>query len=172
MGHIRWIRSLLLYDENFTFTEPVMSTGLSDALTRMAGGQHYEPDPTSRGRSSDTRAVDDSVILGELDEPRHQTAHPPTGADPKTETPARSRARTPAGRDANHGLKAAAVPVLITVGLLLLIPGVWSLLILTGTWESPREDAKTMAVAMLATWPIALSMFAGAGFFWWQIRQK
>ncbi len=103
-----------------------------------------------------------------MPEPQHEQADTQPRVVP---APARSRPRPPARRDANHGLKTASVPVLITVGLLLLVPGVWSLLILTGTWESPREDARTMAIAMLATWPIALSMFCGAWFFWHQTKK-
>lgn len=148
-----------------------MSTGLSDALSRMARGDHNPTKPHGKAIPSGKRSVtsDDTNPLVELGESKGKMVGAQASIVP---SPASRRPRPPVKRDANHGLKAAAVPILITVGVLLMIPGIWSLLILTGVWESPREDAKTMAVAMLATWPIAASIFAGAGFFWWQIRSK
>ncbi|MAE64535.1 MAG: hypothetical protein CMJ18_09725, partial [Phycisphaeraceae bacterium] len=71
-------------------------------------------------------------------------------------------------------LKAFAVPVLLTVGLLLLIPAVWGTLLLAGfeVWASGREGAVTMAKAMLVCWPIALVLLGSAAFYAMQLRRE
>lgn len=88
------------------------------------------------------------------------------------EIPASAPARPggPPRRKKDNSVKALSIPVLITVGLLLLMPAVWGTLVLAG-FEAPRHDdpqAKPMAAFMLVCWPLALSLLITAGVF---IRQ-
>jgi len=72
----------------------------------------------------------------------------------------------------NHDLKRTAIPILLTVGVVLLIPGIWAVCLLIGL-EVPRHnepDAKQVALAMLITWPLSLCMIGGAIFFLMQTR--
>jgi len=72
-------------------------------------------------------------------------------------------------------LKATAAPVLMTFGLVMLVPAVWAVLILMGI-EAPmheRESVDKMALFMLVCWPIGLALFAGGIFFMVQsMKQK
>ena len=76
--------------------------------------------------------------------------------------------------DPNQSLKAVAIPLLITIGALLLVPAVWAVLILCGAhvwrWENP--NAKAMALVMLMCWPIAGILIAAAVFFYKQIQRQ
>lgn len=67
-------------------------------------------------------------------------------------------------------LRSAMVPVLCFVGVLLLIPAVWAVMLLAGAavWHHERQDAIAMASVMLVCGPIACAMFAGA----WHYRAK
>ena len=85
-----------------------------------------------------------------------------------------SRAR--AGRastSATNDLKKVAVPMLITVGLLLMIPGLWALLVLGGVeiFGSAKQGARGMAMVMLLCWPIALLLIFGAFYFIVELRR-
>lgn len=84
-------------------------------------------------------------------------------------------ARAPsAPRKQGNSLKATAVPLFFTVGALLLIPGVWSVLTLAGydTFGSDRESAKTMALIMLACWPISIILLVTAVFLFKQVSAE
>ncbi len=85
-----------------------------------------------------------------------------------------SRAR--AGRastSATNDLKKVAVPMLITVGVLLMIPGLWALLVLGGVeiFGSTKQGARGMAMVMLLCWPIALLLIFGAFYFIVELRR-
>jgi hypothetical protein len=104
---------------------------------------------------------------------REASRRPAAGASSRGTATSSSRAagtrratRSGSRRGEPDGLKAAGVPVCITVGCLLLVPGLWALAVLTGmnVWRSDWPSATTMAVAMLACLPLAVCLFAGA---WW-----
>lgn len=62
----------------------------------------------------------------------------------------------------------AAVPVLVTVGLLMGVLGLWGVLVMAGNTSLPgadRPDADNYALLALVGLPLALCMFGGAGFF-------
>jgi hypothetical protein len=71
-------------------------------------------------------------------------------------------------------LKASAAPILLTVGALLLVPGVWALMLLSGrsVWQSDREDAASMAKVMLACLPLGLILISSAVVFFVQLRAE
>lgn len=73
-----------------------------------------------------------------------------------------------------YDLKATAAPLLATVGVLLLIPGIWSVLLLMGVGVpgSQRQDARPMAAVMLVSWPIALFLIAAAVSFFVQVSRE
>ena len=67
----------------------------------------------------------------------------------------------------------AAVPVLITVGLLMLALGLWGILVKAGNTTLPKADlpdAGTYATLALVCLPIGLLLIAGAWFFFYQVR--
>ncbi len=151
--------------------------GLSDALSDLAAGRRQDEDDQrspghaeSEAEAADPLAAGEAYIVAELDE------QPPIAAANRSARPQpqpAARRRTPPKRKpAQDGLKAVAVPILATVGLLLLFPAIWATLLLAGVevWQSEREDARTMAVAMLACYPVALVMFAGSGLFFVQVQ--
>lgn len=75
------------------------------------------------------------------------------------------------GKKKNNELKAMAAPILMTVGVMLLMPAFWAVLVLTGAPVpmSDREDASTMAKVMLLCWPLALTLVIPAVFMFVQL---
>lgn len=65
-------------------------------------------------------------------------------------------------------------PALLLIALLLLIPGVWGILLLAGVAvpNAERDGARTMAVAMLISLPIAALLVAMAWYVWWSGKRK
>lgn len=72
-----------------------------------------------------------------------------------------------------HDLKATVAPLLATVGILLLVPAVWSTLLLVGVTVpgAEREDSRPMAAVMLLSWPIALCLIAASIAFFLQVTR-
>ena len=71
-------------------------------------------------------------------------------------------------------LRKLGVGLLLGLGVLLMIPALWSAGWLVGL-EVPgaqRESAGAMAMLMLSAWPIALLLFAAAGLTFRQIRNR
>ena len=86
----------------------------------------------------------------------------------RTKPPLRRKSKT-------HDLKATVAPLLATVGVLLLIPAVWSTLLLVGITVpgADREGSQGMAAIMLLSWPIAICLLgASVAFFVQVIRYK
>jgi|GEM_PF-5645780 len=80
-----------------------------------------------------------------------------------TAAPRRTSVRPKRKKD--NSLKATAVPILITVGCLLLVPAIWAVMILGGSetaWGAERENASSMAKIMLVCWPLALILIISA----------
>lgn len=148
---------------------------LSDVLREMASGRASEEAEQSHPESpdeDDEQDTDDDPDAVPAAVPREQTksAHVRRGAGS-----GRGGTRPPARPHSE--LKAFAVPVLFTVGTLLLIPAIWAVLYLLGApvWAHDRPDAGTMAAAMLVCWPIAGALLAG-GFIYgrqlWRRRRR
>jgi len=70
--------------------------------------------------------------------------------------------RVPPKPQAN--LKAVFAPVLLTFGVLMLLPAVWAVMILMGAevWMHDGQGVDTMAKIMLICWPVGLGLLAGA----------
>lgn len=149
--------------------------GLSDVLREMAGGgseAHYE---NSSGADADhTSGVEahEPAMAQAAPVKSHPRNNRPTAAgarssppraNRRTATPVRNPNR-PVARSGSHNLKATAAPLLVTVGVLLLVPAFWSVFLLVGMkvpgWD--RGDARSMAMAMLICWPLALALIAAA----------
>ncbi|MFN3166609.1 MAG: hypothetical protein ACE37H_06045 [Phycisphaeraceae bacterium] len=78
------------------------------------------------------------------------------------------RQRVPKPDTSMMQFRIAAVPVLVTVGLLMGALGLWGVLVKAGNTSLPgadRPDADNYALLALVGLPLALCMFAGAGFF-------
>lgn len=94
---------------------------------------------------------------------------------PRKSAPQRTPSRTPPRRKSNsHDLKATAAPLLATVGGLLMVPALWSALLLIGVGVpgSGRDDARPMAAVMLVSWPIAICLIAASVIFFRQVVQE
>lgn len=68
--------------------------------------------------------------------------------------------------------RSASVPVLITVGLIMIALGVWGLLVKAGNTTLPmadRPDAGNYAILALVGLPLGILLLAGAGFFLYQL---
>ena len=141
------------------------ASGLSDVLRQMADNttDHLEATAAATGPSAEELPAAEDMAeaydSGEID---------------GSASVARPRRPVRTAASANQPLKAAAVPVLFTVGALLLVPAVWAVLLLGGAnvWHAQRPDAQRMAVVMLACWPIALSLFGAGVFFGLQVRRE
>lgn len=82
-----------------------------------------------------------------------------------------SRGSASSSRGSKHkpmpkrGASAQAVfaPVLITFGILTLLPAIWAVLILMGvkTWMHDGQDVAGMAKLMLVCWPVSLGLLGG-----------
>lgn len=71
----------------------------------------------------------------------------------------------------SQDLKAIVAPILMTVGVMLLVPALWSVLVLMGASVpmSGREDSNSMAKMMLLCWPLAISLIVPAAMIFIQI---
>ena len=161
--------------------------GLSDVLRDMANGQHHEdphPQPMpeiepARFKQPASARPRPTVAANKRNAPRtsrtRPTANPSSSARRSSTSPnTRGTRNRPIRKSSSHGLKATAAPLLATVGVLLLIPGIWSVLTLSGMdiAGSKRDDAKAMATAMLVCWPIAICLLVTAAIFFTQILKE
>ncbi len=163
--------------------------GLSDVLREMAAGQ--QPAPPSHPQPMPEIQAAERIDPKPRPQPRNagvsprpqpvtraSTSRPAARAPSQTRrapsTNTRTAHRRPAARSSSHGLKATAAPLLATVGVLLLVPALWSVLTLSGmnVVGSDREDAQAMAMVMLVCWPVALCLLIAAGVFLKQILQE
>jgi len=101
----------------------------------------------------DAQHADADDIVSAVNAPRPRVAGAPSGGRKKAK---------PAS-----GIQKFATFPLITVGLLMLIPAIWSVMVLNGQ-EAPgsdRPDARNMAYLMLVCWPIAILLLGAGGTF-------
>lgn len=143
-----------------------MSSDLPDVLRDMAENRetplHSEPENQPARRARDDNHPIDELINDESGET----------------VAAGATRRASAAANNRHdilSLQAATVPVLITVGILLILLGVWGTLVLCGSDVvlSDREDAQGMAWAMvLIGYPLGLCLVAGAGYFVYDLRRR
>ncbi len=81
--------------------------------------------------------------------------------------PRRTPVRPGAKKKKSSDLSATAAPILLTVGLLLMVPAVWAVMILRGyenAWGADRPNAGMMAKLMLSAWPMGLILI-GSGIY-------
>lgn len=89
--------------------------------------------------------------------------------------PARSSSRRRKLKKPDVGMMAfrsAAIPVLMTMGLIMIALGVWGLVVKNGNTTLPLADqpnADQLAMIGLVGLPIGILLFAGAGFFFYQL---
>lgn len=83
-------------------------------------------------------------------------------------------ARAPGAVKKDHGIKPTLVPIMLTVGGLLMVPGLWALGILMemNLPGSDRESARSMAALMLICIPMSLALEATALAFVIQMRKS
>ena len=132
-------------------------SGLSHALSKLAAGRsrRTESDPQAASpRPLKTAEADDEAAL-------RDELPPQPAATPSRRRPVRRTWSAP-------NLHEVAAPVLLTVGVLLLVPAVWAVLVLLGAsvWRSDWPGADRMSLIMLMCWPIAAGLIAGACWCW------
>jgi hypothetical protein len=115
---------------------------------------------------------DDAIIDGVEDETDEQPTEETVEFDfsAADTPPPRPRPRT--ATKPKGSLKEVAVPLLFTIGVILLIPAIWGTLILTGKLESTRASAKGMATAMLVCYPVSACLIAGGVLFLRQVMKE
>ena len=70
------------------------------------------------------------------------------------------------------GIRTAAIPVLITVALVMLALGVWGIMVKAGNDTLPMADqdnAQQLAIVGLVGLPIGILLFASAGFMFYMV---
>jgi len=151
--------------------EPGSKSSHSDAARRTS--RRTEAKPT-RSAESDERESGESEPVESVSSATAGLAAAGGGGAQASRSPGPrggGSRRRPA-KSSESLLKKVGVLLLIVVGLLLLVPFVWSVGMLTGRTSSDREGAEVMAKVMLICGPLALTLFAGAGFFVWQIMRS
>lgn len=132
-------------------------------------------------RADDEAGKEDSVVdLAELSASQSADALAALSGtesaayDPAEASEARSR-RIPKPDVGMMQFRSAAVPVLCTVGLMMLALGVWGVLVKAGNTSMPMADkpdaGQYATIALIVGIPLALCLFAGAGFFLYQLGQ-
>jgi len=131
---------------------------LSDTLRRMADGEDEAPAPRQASKPPPSALS--------------ARAASRAGATSKPRT-APAATRRPA-RPAPNRLRAVAIPVLLLVGIALLFPAVWAVMLLAGgeVRNHDRPGAIGMARVMLVCWPIALALLGSAVFYMVQPRKR
>jgi len=156
---------------------------LSDALRNMADGEH-DPEPAEHRPEDTEDTVDehDATAVDQADAdpaPEEAMLEDEAGdfiasAPAAQSTTNAARRTTPRrSRKGDDQFKAAAVPVLFTVGGLLILIGIWALLLLldVAVPMHQRSGSQQMAIAMLVCWPVGLALIAGGVIFHKQIQQ-
>ncbi len=82
----------------------------------------------------------------------------------------RRHAAPPKSKSSSTAAMGFFIPIIFLFGVLTLIPAVLGVLIMMGADVplSGREDSKTMAVVMLACWPVSLGLIAGG--IWYLVQ--
>ena len=150
-----------------------------EAMSKLASEDSSTGETAKNSENSAINAAhEEQLIAAEMDDDEDSEASGPVtspapapGAASAAPTP--RRPAQPARPAKPSAVKTAAVPLLVTVGILLFLPGTWSIMQIAGIHVpgSEREDARTMAYFMLLCWPVSISLLAGAGFFLWQIKR-
>jgi hypothetical protein len=139
-----------------------MSKDLGDHLHQMANANHDGSDADHTPPSSQAQPVahETGFAASAIRAPLQDQNLTFAGQQPAY----RPAPRASAGSRRSSDFKAIAAPILMTVGLMLLLPAFWAVLVLTGAGVpmSDRDDASTMAKVMLLCWPLALSLIIPA----------
>ncbi len=168
-------------------------SGLSDALRQMADSEEEVPGDASS--SPDAEAAprdlpedgDEEIVVAEVEDEsgevvaRIQEPASMAGATASAGGSAQrpmARVQMPVGapraritpKPQGDGLKAFAAPIVLVVGVLLLVPGIWSLLVLTGAMQSEQEGATGMAMMMLVSWPVSFCLLVAGAVMFVQVR--
>ena len=158
------------------------TSGLSDALSRLAGGQAKPAPPRpakQRPRPAEAkRDVSlDEVMLADVVEEDEPQARPRgaavRGRSRPSATPSAAR-RKGGAKKQDVQLKRFGAWAMGVVGLLVLVPAVWSALVLAGVEviNSDRDGADRIAFALtLVSWPLALILLTGAVGVAWSLRR-
>ena len=167
------------------------SSGLKRQVSNNRGQSYDQPlSGLMEQVGQDEDGLLEGEVLGEARSVKPRAASPRQAAVPRSASmtnkkskqtapnksaPRRTPSRTPPLRKSNsHDLKATAAPLLATVGGLLMVPALWSALLLIGVGVpgSGRDDARPMAAVMLVSWPIAICLIAASVVFFRQVVQE
>jgi hypothetical protein len=94
--------------------------------------------------------------------------------DPAERSTARRKHRVHKPDVGMIGIRTASIPVLITMGLVMLALGVWGIMIKSGNTTLPmaeQANAQELAILGLIGLPIGILMFASAGFMFYVVSK-
>lgn len=149
------------------------------ALAQAAGSQSSSPNPSEAAHQAGRRDDEQDYITAEVDDEAVEdesagdvAAAAASFQSQMASAPRPSPVRRVGGKHSEF--KAVAAPILLTVGVMLLIPAFWAVLVLAGAGVpmSEREDAVTMAKVMLLCWPLAISLLLPALIIFGQLHAR
>lgn len=136
--------------------------------TPLGAGKSEEEIMAALASEPDTSAGVAVIEASEPEPAAQQWIEPDAVAAPAVNRPRRAvPAKAKANTTAAMGF---FIPIIFLFGLMTLIPAVLGVLILVGA-DVPladRDDSKTMALVMLACWPVSLGLIAGG--IWYLIQ--
>lgn len=104
--------------------------------------------------------------------PRPQIAAKPVAATPsKPPAPAAPAASAAKGKKAATDAREVFVPVLFTMGALMIVPGIWAISKLSATGDE-AQAASGMAKVMLLSWPLSMAMIGIAIFLMMELQRE
>ncbi len=110
---------------------------------------------------------------GEVEESAEMEQFAAVTAAPVAAGKAKRRQGRLSAATSGDAMKATMAPILLTVGLIVMIPAVWGTLLLMGVSMplSERSNANTMATFMLLCWPIAIALIVTAIILFMQVSK-
>ncbi|MCG8510902.1 MAG: hypothetical protein MI741_16890 [Rhodospirillales bacterium] len=152
--------------------------GLSDALRNMADGEHEEaPDVEhdAAGEIEEGGYLEDEAgdVVASAPEHHEEAAPAAQSSRSRSGSSASARARKAQAKRRNDvKLKSNMIPVLFTMGILMLLIGTWALLVvmkIEGIPLADRPNATGTAMVMLACIPVGLALLGGGVLFAQQV---
>ncbi|MBX2853036.1 MAG: hypothetical protein KTR15_14970 [Phycisphaeraceae bacterium] len=154
--------------------EPMEPTDAADALASSSKPESpiaQEPKPAKRPEAPPTVERDESGLSANA---LAQLSGTESAAyDPGMHSNSSRRKRRMQKPDTGMiGVRTASIPVLITMGLIMIALGVWGILVKAGNDTLPMADqgnAQQLAIIGLVGLPIGVLLFASAGFMFYMV---
>lgn len=150
--------------------EPIELPDAEPANGRPESPLAQQPKPAKRPEAPPTVERDESELsanaLAQL------SGSESVGYDPAARSTSRRKRHMHKPDVGMIGMRTASIPVLITMGLVMLALGVWGILVKAGNDTLPMADqgnAQQLAIIGLVGLPIGILLFASAGFMFYMV---